>query len=147
MPLQPNPDRWQQIDGVLQSALQQPAEDRELFLQRVCQGDAGLEGEVRSLLSAYGRAGNFLEETPSATATKAFVPRDAAEAPDSLVGTTLSHYRITEQLGRGGMGIVYKAEDIRLRRIVAVKFKFLPDRLARDRNALVFSGKHELLRL
>ena len=120
-----DPDRFRRLDGLLQSALQLPPDQRETFLHELSASDPALERELRSLLLLEQPAGHFLER-PALAGTGCRI--------ESLVGGQVSHYRVVEQIGGGGMGVVYKAEDTRLHRAVALKF--VSDELARDPDAL-----------
>jgi len=129
-------ERWKRIDELLQAALRVPVEQQDEFLRRQCGNDDELLEEVRSLLTSHRQAGSFLESpafSPADMPTQTADPASIGVTFRSMVGETVSHYRVLSRLGSGGMGVVYVAEDIKLGRRVAMKF--LPGEVASDRTA------------
>jgi Tol biopolymer transport system component len=119
------PERWKQVDELLEAALDCPATERALFLDRACSGDEELRRELESLLASDGRTG-FIESPPARVAADLF----ADSRPRPHRGELIAHYEVLGQIGLGGMGEVYLARDTRLGRKVALKL--LPPSLTVD---------------
>ncbi|PWU21380.1 MAG: serine/threonine protein kinase [Verrucomicrobia bacterium] len=111
-------DAEQREETIFDAALRLPSDQRAAYLENVCEGDADLRRRVQILLSAFERAGGFLKDPPTLPMEPKGTTRALAEKPGYKIG----RYKLLEQIGEGGCGVVYVAEqEAPVRRKVALK--------------------------
>ena len=127
-------ERAQHVAEIVKSALERTAEDARVFLDQACAGDPETRAEVDSLLKFRAQANGFIERGALTLAAEALV-QNGSLAGEEMIGD----YKILSKIGAGGMGDVYLAEDIQLRRKVALKLV----RAAMSTDDIVARFRHE----
>jgi len=123
-------NRWQQLEGLYDAAMELPVAERAEFAHDACAGDEELRRDLMGLLSAEQNVGDFMESPALEVAAKGIAQDESAVTPSHLIGRKLGPYTIEHLLGAGGMGQVYLAHDSKLKRQVALKV--LPSHFVSD---------------